>query len=260
MLQNTIALSSGFAGEVVILYRLVTTTKKFWVNDLWSFFIADSLVPLIGAMLNVALLLLESAENKRMQIIQNVQRYKYILILAIISLYIIFLLFRLVFQKVIVWQLIEVFYVFVVTVSFALGAQQMSKKLSFGISYGSDKAEQLRNHAQRDAIQRIICTAASISFVVCFGIVFEAGQLVSAQKRSPVFAFLSNFGIRVTFLTAKTILLQHLKGKSWKFGMESCIRIENKFAVERKKIILRFQTVGKMQVVPLKNEGSAVQV
>jgi len=224
MFQITWSLTAGCIVEALICYRLVCiNSTEFWIPYGYTIFYSDSLVQLIGAGLNVALLWLESAQNKNMRIVKNVERYKTFLIFSIVSLYTLFLLLNFIFLQYWIWQGVLMSYVVMGTIVFGVGACRISKLLSRGVAHApavSDKAETQRFDNQRNEISKIVSTSKIVCFVSTFGLGSEMGSLICIQKKAALPKFLLSACLRMSMLCIKVMVIRYLRGSTSFLGLE----------------------------------------
>jgi len=240
MFQITWSLATGCIVEALIFYRLIfINSTTFWVTRGYTVFYSDSLVQLIGACLNVALLWLESSQNKKMHIVNNVERYKALLMFAIVSLYMFFILLNFIFLEYWVWQGILMLYVVVSTVLFGVGGCQISKLLSRGVARApaeTDEEANTRFQGQKVVIGRIVSTAKLVCFISAFGLGSEMGTLVCKQRMLALPKFLLSAGLRLAMLCIKIMVTWYLKGNTSFLGIKCCTAQSLSFFSRRQRL------------------------
>jgi len=159
-LQNMIALLNLFAAELLTLIRIFNpASNRFWRVNLGNCFTQAAFVNTIGAAFNISLLWIEVSMNGKMSIVMNIRQTRLFLISLIALLYV-WLLFFLIFGASRMTQVVDLFALVLLSISFVVGSQRITKLLLLGKEMNAEITEEIRREQQQQAeIARILRNA-----------------------------------------------------------------------------------------------------
>jgi len=215
VVQNSFAFITLFSGELMTLTRIFQpTSHEFWRVSLNNSFVQASFVSTIGAAFNISLLWIEVANNGGICLMNNIRKTRLFLISVIALLYI-WLLFFVIFSASRMTQIVDIFSMVLLGISFFLGSKHITKLLLSGIEENAETTEEVhREQAQRAEIIRILKNARAICFFCLIFIVAMAVHLYSSIRRTVWLGFLGYQGAKLALLCIQVAVLSHLNGVS----------------------------------------------
>jgi len=179
--------------------------------DAFYYFQCAAFIHGLGDALNISLLWIEIAAFNEMRIAQNIARMKYVLLAAIVSLYVAWIYFGLVHSNYCLVQIVVDGFIIFMIISFGIGAWSLSRILHqrFAHSYTDGQ----RKQAKDAEIQMIFSNSMGIVALSILFLVFQLVYLGTYKIRSAQLSFFSFMVCCFLFQGINFIVLWHLKGK-----------------------------------------------
>jgi len=179
-----------------------------------AYFQQATIVNTVGAAFNISLLWIEVSLNGRMSILKNVQQTRIVLISVITLLYV-WLLCFLVFGASKMTQVVDVFSIVSLGISFFLGSNRIAKLLVLGMEADAELPEEIqRQHEQAAEITRILKNARAICVLCALLIISILLNLCSSVHKTAWLGFSGFTGAKLAILCIQISVLWHLDGGS----------------------------------------------
>jgi len=191
---------------------------------------------------------IEISGFRQLKIVQNVQRTKNILLGFMVSLYIELLVIGLILDAYRFLQLLALFYVLFLVVTFLFGSSRMRKVLN--PRHFQTYTDQRIAKQSNGEIQRIFSTTMAVCLICVLFLVAEVTYLVTFGLRIPALSFFTFHGFQFCIVCLEFVVLLHLKGGSLlPWHSIPCIKaaINNRLS--------GLENGQKIKVVPLKDES-----